>query len=448
MLTFIQDPEVIAQAGSHVGNQTQTHPVGLAALGILAAMVLLAPRQWVSLPVVLLLCFIPAGQRIVLGGIDFTFLRILMCVVWLRMFLRSEARPIVWNHLDRVMVLYMAVCVVTGTLRDLSVSTLINRLGGGVDAAMIYFFFRLLIRNHRDLALLATAFLVSSFAVFVCFVIENRTGRNMFAVMGGVPEITDVRDGRLRCQGSFDHSILAGCFWACLIPIYLVRGWTGFGWRLAAVGAVIAVGLVGLSSSSTPVMALIFCMLGHSLFLMRGLVRWLRWMALLVAAAAQTVMNMPIWHLVARIDVVGGSTGFHRFNLMDQFAKRIPEWGMLGTPSTGHWGYGLHDVTNQYVAEGIGGGLTRLALFFTAIVLAFVGVSRSMRLRPGGQNYKLITWALGTVMFMHCMNFIGISYFGQIVAVWFMSLAAVSSLTLVPGAPIERQLAELADWQR
>jgi hypothetical protein len=51
-------------------------------------------------------------------------------------------------------------------------------------------------------------------------------------------------------------------------------------------------------------------------------------------------------------------------------------------------------------------------------------------------------------MFVHCMNFIGISYFGQIVAVWYMSLAAVSSLTLVPGAPIERQLAEHLDWQR
>jgi hypothetical protein len=97
-------------------------------------------------------------------------------------------------------------------------------------------------------------------------------------------------------------------------------------------------------------MALIFCMLGASLFVMRGLVQWLRWLALLAAMAMQTVMDMPIWHLVARIDVVGGSTGHHRFNLMDQFAKRVPEWGMLGTPGTGHWGFGLHDVTNQYVA--------------------------------------------------------------------------------------------------
>ncbi|MGK0519915.1 MAG: hypothetical protein ACJAUC_002617 [Planctomycetota bacterium] len=46
-------------------------------------------------------------------------------------------------------------------------------------------------------------------------------------------------------------------------------------------------------------------------------------------------------------------------------------------------------------------------------------------------------------MFMHCMNFIAVSYFEQIVVEWHMLLAIIGSLTLVPGAPPTRQLAAL-----
>jgi hypothetical protein len=81
------------------------------------------------------------------------------------------------------------------------------------------------------------------------------------------------------------------------------------------------------------------------------------------------------------------------------------------------------------------------------ITLAFIGVSRSMRLYPSGPQYKLVVWSLGTALFMHAMNFIGVSYFEQIMAVWFMALAAISSLTLVPGARIEHQLAQFGDWR-
>ncbi|MFT4514933.1 MAG: hypothetical protein ACI91B_003646 [Planctomycetota bacterium] len=37
-----------------------------------------------------------------------------------------------------------------------------------------------------------------------------------------------------------------------------------------------------------------------------------------------------------------------------------------------------------------------------------------MRLPEAGRTYCLCTWALGTVLFMHCMDFIAVSYFEQI----------------------------------
>ncbi len=442
---LFQDPDVPAQAGSTFGGETQIHPVGAAALAFLSVMALLVPRRWAALPVIMLLCFIPAGQRLVVATIDFTFIRVLMMVVWLRFFVRGEVRAFVWNHLDRAMILWGAVSIVTGTLLGMTLTIFVNRLGTAIDAMMVYFFFRILIKNHADLAQIAAQFMVCSFAVVMFFLVENRTQKNMFYIFGGVPEFTDIREGRLRCQGAFAHSILAGCFWACLIPFYLVRGWRRT-WILPTFGIASAIGIVALCSSSTPIMAVLFGIVGAAAFLVKGAMRWYRWLIFLWLCVLHFfLMKMPVWHLLARVDVMSGSTGWHRYHLVDKFIERFDEWWLLGTMRTGHWGPGLHDVTNQFVSEGVSGGVWRLALFVWVVWLGFAGASRSMRLPQASPAYRLASWALGTALFMHCMNFIAVTYFEQIVVEWQMTLAVLSSLTLVPGASPARQLAQMAD---
>jgi hypothetical protein len=436
---LFQDPEHAAQAGSDFGGSTQVHPVGAAALAALAVLALLAPRRWSALPVILLLCFIPAGQRIVVATVDFTFIRLLMLVVWLRVFVRGELRNFTWNHLDRAMVLWAITSVVTGTALALTLTVFINRLGTAIDAMMVFFFFRMLIRSHQDLIVIATQFLLSSFAVLMFFVYENRTQQNMFAVFGGVPAFTDIRDGRLRCQGAFAHSILAGCFWACLVPFYCIRGWLTGRWLAPVAGIGAAMGIVMLCSSSTPIMAVAFGLVAAGAWFVRGAMRWYRWLIFLWLCVLHFfLMKQPVWHLLARVDIMSGSTGYHRFHLVDKFFV----WGTMGT---GHWGHGLHDVTNQFVAEGVAGGILRLGLFLWIVWLCFAGVSRSLRLTAAPRSYHLASWAIGTAMFMHCMNFIAVSYFEQIVVEWQLTLATVSSLTLVPGARPEQQLTEMAD---
>jgi hypothetical protein len=441
---LFQDPDLPAQAGSDFGGTTQVHPLGVAALGLTSLLALVLPRRWSALPVILLLCFVPAGQRIVIATVDFTFIRLLMSVVWLRLILRGEIRPFVWNRLDRVMLLWAGTCVVTGFLLGMTLTILINRLGTAVDSMMVYFFFRLLIRHHDDLIHIATQFMVCSFAVAMFFVIENRTHRNMFGALGGVPQITDVRDGRLRCQGAFAHAILAGCFWSALIPFYLLRGWSGRGWILPSAGILAAFVIVLLCASSTPIMAIGFGLMAAGLWHVRRAMRWIRWLVFAWLCVLHfVVMKQPVWHLLARVDIVSGSTGYHRFHLVDKFIENWHDWGLVGTLHTGKWGHGLHDVTNQFVAEGVNGGVARFLMFVWIVVLAFTGVSRSLRLPATSTYYQLASWALGTAMFMHCANFIAVSYFEQIVVEFLMTLAAISSLTLVPGANPVHQLAGL-----
>lgn len=435
-----------AQAGSHVGGTTEIHPLGVAALGLLSGLAILLPRRFAALPIILLLCFIPASQRLVLATVDFTFIRLLMMVVWFRLYMRQEFRPIVWNNLDRAMIAWSLISVLTGTLQGWTLTIFVNRSGIAVDAMMVYFFFRMLIRTHRDLVAIGVQFLFCSFVVAVFFIVENRTSRNLFAMFGGVPEFTDIRDGRLRCQGAFAHAILAGCFWACMIPIYAVHAFLSRGWLLAGAGTLAALAIIGMCASSTPVMALGFGGLAAAAFFIRGSLRWLRWLVIgWLCIMHFVLMKQPVWHLLARVDVVGGSTGWHRFHLVDKFFTYFPEWWQVGTPGTGHWGPGLQDVTNQYVAEGVYGGIFRLAAFALIILFAFAGVSRSMRLPEAGRAYLMATWALGTALFMHCMNFIAVSYFEQIVVEWNMLLAIIGSLTLVPGAAPTQQLSALRE---
>jgi hypothetical protein len=85
-------------------------------------------------------------------------------------------------------------------------------------------------------------------------------------------------------------------------------------------------------------------------------------------------MKAPVWFLLARLTVVGGSTGYHRAYLIDRAIANFGEWFLVGVPSTSHWGWGLQDVTNQFIVEGTRGGLLTLVLFVAVIVYCFKGL--------------------------------------------------------------------------
>ena len=70
-----------------------------------------------------------------------------------------------------------------------------------------------------------------------------------------------------------------------------------------------------------------------------------------------------------------GGTGWHRSFIIDAALKHIDEWWLVGTYRTVHWG-GYPpppadpeniDITNQYIVEGVKGGLVRLGLFILVI---------------------------------------------------------------------------------
>ena len=348
---------------------------------------------------------------------------------WARLVMRNEIGGFRWRWIDGVLIAWAASSTLFYTLQWQTGSALINRLGVSFDAIGGYFFLRCLVRSWADVTRLAMALAICGILVACLFAVEKLTGQNMFGRMGGVPEITRVRNGRLRCQGAFSHPILAGCFWAAAMPIVVSLWWGVKKWRaLAVFGGVSSLLIVFFCSSSTPVMAVAAAALGGAMFVARNYMRFVQVGVICALFGLHLIMNKPVWHLIARIDIVGGSTGWHRYYLVDSAIRNFGDWAIAGVKTTAHWGSGLQDVTNQYVLEGVRGGVVTLVLFVTTIVLAFGCVGATLRRVEGDRARRALVWGIGVALFVHCMSFIAVSYFGQSTMLWYLTLALAASV--------------------
>lgn len=436
--------DVFITGYSTYAGQTTVHPLGLLAVVILSLFLLLLPRRWSVLPLLIMACFISSAQRIVIVGADFDFLRIMVLFGVIRLLLHREYLSFVWKSLDTAMVFWIISSVMFYIIRENTLSAVVNRMGFAFDAFGMYFMFRCLIQNWMDIDHIIRGIILISIPLAAMFLLENLTGRNLFSIFGGVPEITRVREGRLRCQGAYSHAILAGCFWASLIPLIAATWWKSVRARtLTIISLCCAIVIVFCCASSTPVMGILSALIGGICFYLRYRMRFVRWMILSFLIALHIVMKGPVWSLVARISAVGGSTGWHRYKLINQTINHFNDWWFCGCSGYTVAGWGIHagDVTNQYILVGVTGGAATLSIFVIIIVVAYREVGNLWRSQVRNRYHLALAWSLGCSLFVHCINFIGVSYFGQILVVWYLLLAMICSMA--PTLPLSKKTQSL-----
>jgi hypothetical protein len=413
--------------------QTTIHPLGLSLLIILGVATLIVKRRSAVIPMLIMACFVAPAQRIVVFGLDFNFIRILVLVGWARIFIKKETGAFVWKTIDKVIIVWAISSFTAYVMLRGSTGAFVYKLGTSFDSLGMYFLFRCLIRNLEDLKNIVISLICLSIPVAVFLLIEKHTGRNIFSVFGGVPEFTVIRQGKLRAQGAFAHSILAGCFWVTQLPLFLALFWQDTKKWLIIAGTIATLVVIYACASSTPAAGLGAVLLGGFFFTLRHRMSTVRWGVLATLIGLHLVMKAPVWHLISRIDIVGGSTGWHRYILIDQTIHRFGEWWLFGTISTAHWGWQLFDTANMYVNEAVRGGFLTLILFVIILALAFQEVGRLLSTLENNKADYYLAWALGVSLFTHCMIFIAVSYFGQIIVVWYLLLASIASLTPVAG---------------
>lgn len=410
-----------------MGGETIAHPLGIVALVVCAMAILIQSPQRAILPLIFFMIAIPSAQRIVIATLDFSFIRILIIITLVRIVVRGEAHHFKMEKPDTTLLKWMLWGILSYGLLKGDISGFITRTGYMLDTVGAYYLGRIYIRTSDDIQRIVLFLGLMAIPILIFFLIERATGKNIFSVFGGVPENTLIRRGRLRCQGPFAHPIMAGIFWASLLP------WLGAIWfsKSASTARVVIftsciIIIVVNTASSTPVIAILFSLLGLSMLAIRHKMPLLRLLLALLLISLHMVMKAPVWHLISRIDLSGGSTGWHRFNLIEQSINHLDEWWLIGTMSTNHWGWGLQDMTNQYLLEGIRGGIIGMGLFIIFIIRIYALLGQAQRQTRSKVELWML-WSSGVMLFVHTMNFLAVAYFGQTNNAFFLFVGAIVS---------------------
>jgi len=147
-------------------------------------------------------------------------------------------------------------------------------------------------------------------------------------------------------------------------------------------------------------------------------------------------MKVPAYYLLARIDLTGGSTGWHRARLIESAISHLNEWWFAGTDYTRHWmptgvswSPNHTDITNHYLMMGVLSGLPLLILFVLIIVRGFYCVGAVVNMDSGlSLKDRKMVWALGASLFAHAATCISVSYFDQTFVFLYLNLAIIGSI--------------------
>jgi hypothetical protein len=394
------------------------------------------PRAWAALPILIAANYIPQEHALNLGGAHFTAIRIMAVVGFLRVKLKREHIANGWQAMDRLIVAWSVWLIVSGLFHEDVGGSLIYRAGNVIDDVIIYFLFRAFIWNLDEFVRLCKILLLVLAPVAVCMVIEQLKGYSVFSLLG-IPLEVAVRQGKYRASGPFGHAILAGTVGAVCLTL------AGFFWKrerkLALVGALATGAMVYASASSGPIMTALTILSCLALWPLRGHLRAVRWGAVSLLFVLNLFMQAPVYYLLARIDLTGSSTGWHRAHLIESSISYFGEWWFAGTDYTRHWmptGVNWNanhtDITNHYIHMGVLGGLPLMLLFIAVLAAGFVAIGKGLRRNIHAPiERRFLIWTLGAILFGHVTTFFSICYFDQTVVYLYFLLAAICSLHVV-----------------
>lgn len=416
-------------------------------LGASAALLCL-PRRWATVPLLAGASYITMGQQFDLGPFSVTVLRFLILLGFIRAFIRREGPAGGLNGLDKLMIAWSLWACFAAVFHKDAWDAFIFRLGIIYNSVGFYFLVRCFVQSWEDVLLLikSTALLLVPIAFEMAQ--EQFTHRNLFSIFGGVGDQPVIRNGRLRAQGPFRHPILAGTVGAVCLPLMIVI-WRKYPWS-AKLGLAACLIITGASASSGPILSIMAALFVFMIWRWRHLTRYMRIAAVVCYILLDIVMKDPAYYILARIDLTGSSSSYHRPAIIEAAIKYLGEWWLAGTDYTRHWmPYGVSwsedhaDITNHYIAQGVRGGLLQMILFIATIWCAFRYVGDLVRTREENEMPGAFAmWTIGACLFAHAATCISVAYFDQSVVFLYLVLAILGSLYSTRDVEVEASQAE------
>jgi hypothetical protein len=275
--------------------------------------------------------------------------------------------------------------------------------------------------------------------VAVEMIYEKMTGTNLFFIFGGVAAKPAIREGHIRAQGPFAHAILAGTVGAIFLPLMIALWKRHRRYSLAGIAACIT--MIGMCSSSGPIMSAMAGVGALILWRFRLKMRWVKLLAVLTYLGLEIVMKDPAYYILARIDITGGSTGWHRARLIRSAIAHLDEWWLGGTDYTRHWmptgvswSPNHTDLTNHYIKLGVIGGLPLMLLFIATLWVAFSYVGQAIRDDRLQVGSRYMIWAFGASLFSIAATGISVSFFDQSSFLVYLVLSALGAVPFIRAA--------------
>ncbi|MCX5811615.1 MAG: hypothetical protein NT178_03615 [Proteobacteria bacterium] len=408
--------------------------MGLMLTLIMGVMSITLQRQYAIIPFLFITLFVSGGQRIVIGDFNFILYRIATFFAWVGVMRRHDLQFITLNRIDKVFIYFVIAAFFSRVLLFGSWASVVNRLGFAYDMIGMYFLFRCLITDMEDVVRVIKIFTYFAVGVAAIMIFESLTGQK-FTFFGGLQQVVEVRETKVRAQGPFGHSILAGTFGAVLVPmaISLWKEERG-GKKIAIICFFASTIIVMTSGSSGPVMSYVAGLFGIFMWRFKNNARFIWRVTLVTMVFLQIGLSWNVWRLLAKFKIYTASTAYHRYKLLDAFFEQFGDWWLFGSASTAYWDeYGkLADVTNWFVRIGVNGGLFTLILFIYIFVLCFNGLGKLLRASEGEPGKQFFLWGIGASLFTHVVSSFGVAYFDQNVSIFLTAIAMISLIISLP----------------
>jgi hypothetical protein len=419
------------------------HPAVLVAMLLAIVLFFALPRKYVIVPVLVTTFLIPLGQQFYVAGIHLFVLRILILVAFIRVLAMKPPKQKSlyaggWNSIDTAFTYYVLISAAATMAQYPEVGALVNQIGYLWDFLVGYLLLRNLVRDEKDTFLAIKCFAGLMVLLAAAMVIEQMKMVNVFGLLGGVREVPEVRDGKIRSQAVFAHSLTAGTFAATAIPLFFILWKNGKAKLIALIGIAAATVMTLATQTSTSLLTYAAGILGVLLWPLREKMKMVRTALVAVLVALHLVMKAPVWFLIARIDLTGSSSSYHRAELINEFVNHFSSWWLMGTKDAATWGWDMWDAQNMYVSVGEAGGLAALVFYILVISRSFAKLGKA-RKRATSKKQEWLLWFLGAALFAHVVAFFGVNYFDQSRMAWFALISMVCACT-VPMANQELKL--------
>ena len=389
-----------------------------------------APRKYLIWPVIMIACFISPAQRFAILGLDFHFLRAITLMLLVRILIFRDLKDVRLGKADLALTGLVA-AIVLGTLARGGINPAMTTAGKMIELFCLYFIGRALIRNLDDVRGMLLGVGLLAVPVGISFIVEQYTRYNFFSLFGGIPEMTVMRDGKLRSQGSFAHPIIAGVFWASFAPMFMAQIFAkqqGFmniciGW----VGFIMCCICAFMTNSSTSIAGILVGLTGWCFYKFRNNLRMIFWITMGFAFIIHMASTRGFHGVIfTRISFISASTGYHRYMLFEGLFNNVPKWFFIGTNNR-MFNRSFIDVTNQYILIALDGGIIALVLQLSLIEMGFKAVGRALKASVKRADTLLI-FGVGVGYLVAIISFTAVSAYGEAVIPLYMILGIMISL--------------------